>query len=537
MTESSSAQPFNDAAGPDAGQARVYQLNDAGAWVQVGQDINGENAGDQSGRSVSMNAAGTRVIIGAPLNDANGSNSGQARVYQLNGNTWVPVGDDIDGEAVNDFSGGSVAMNAAGTKVIIGADGNDGNGDVSGHARVFTFDGAAWVQVGLDIEGAAAGDQSGFSVSMNAAGTTVAIGAPGNDDAGGDSGHARVYQLIGAAWVQVGVDIGGEDALDFSGYSVSMNAAGDRVIIGAPLNDANGNNSGHARVFTFNGNTWVQVGPDINGEAANDQSGFSVAMNAAGTRVAIGADRNDGNGTNSGHVRVYQLNGYAWEQVGLDIEGAAAFDNSGWSVAMNAAGTTVAIGAIGNDDAGGDSGHVRVFTSLAPPAPAAPVCHGVVCEGVTVLEGPNECGVVKVQVPSGLMGLLDLSVPVSVDTNQVVFEGLLPSDGIISFTYPDGSGPVFTFGATLLNGGYGGNYTSTVTILAPTTAPAAGCEPATETADTETAETAAAPEAVAAVAVAAPLLAFTGTGSGLTQLALAITGAGALMMTASRRRR
>ena len=93
-----------------------------------------------------------------------------------------------------------------------------------------------------------------------------------------------------------------------------------------------------------------------------------------------------------------------------------------------------------------------------------------------MLEGPNECGVVKVQVPSGLMGLLDLSVPVSVDTNQVVFDGLLPSDGIISFTYPDGFGPVFTFRATLINGGYGGNYTSTVTILAPTTAPAAGCE-------------------------------------------------------------
>ena len=147
-----------------------------------------------------------------------------------------------------------------------------------------------------------------------------------------------------------------------------------------------------------------------------------------------------------------------------------------------------------------------------------------------MLEGPNECGVVKVQVPSGLMGLLDLSVPVSVDTNRVVFDALLPSDGIISFTYPDGFGPVFTFGATLLNGGYGGNYTSTVTILAPTTAPAAGCEPATET-ETETAATA------VAAAVAAPVLAFTGTGSGLTQLALAITGAGALMMTVSRRRR
>jgi hypothetical protein len=196
-------------------------------------------------------------------------------------------------------------------------------------------------------------------------------------------------------------------------------------------------------------------------------------------------------------------------------------------------------------DTAGTNGAALDDACMPAPTPAPVVC-GALCEGVTVLEGPNECGVVKVQVPSDLMGLLDLLVPVSVDTNPVVFGGLLPSDGIISFTYPDGSGPVFTFGATLLNGGYGGNYTSTVTILAPTTAPAAGCEPATETetetaeTDTETAETdtetAADTDAVAA-AVAAPVLAFTGTGSGLAQLALAITGAGALMMTVSRRRR
>ena len=163
------------------------------------------------------------------------------------------------------------------------------------------------------------------------------------------------------------------------------------------------------------------------------------------------------------------------------------------------------------------------------PAPAPVVVCGALCEGVTVLVDVD--GVSRVQVPSGLMGLLDLSVPVSLQTNPVVFEGLLPSDGIISFTYPDGFGPVFTFGATLINGGYGGNYTSTVTILPPTTVPAAATE--TETADAD-ADTAA--DAVAA-AVAVPVLAFTGTGSGLTQLALAITGAGALMMTASRRRR
>jgi hypothetical protein len=35
-------------------------------------------------------------------------------------------------------------------------------------------------------------------------------------------------------------------------------------------NDGNGSNSGHARVFDLVGTTWTQVGADINGEAAND---------------------------------------------------------------------------------------------------------------------------------------------------------------------------------------------------------------------------------------------------------------------------
>ena len=40
--------------------------------------------------------------------------------------------------------------------------------------------------------------------------------------------------------MQVGADIDGENAYDWSGWSVAMNAAGDTVIIGARLNDGNG---------------------------------------------------------------------------------------------------------------------------------------------------------------------------------------------------------------------------------------------------------------------------------------------------------
>ena len=237
-------------------------------WYQVGADIDGEAVGDVSGRSVATNAAGDRVIIGAPLNDGNGDGSGQARVYQLAGGAWARLGGDIDGEAATDGFGGAVAMNAAGDRVIIGAVNNDGNGDGSGHARVYGYDGAAWVQLGADIDGEAAGDYSGGAVAMSAAGTTVIIGAFGNDGNGTMSGHARVFTLVDGNWLQVGGDIDGEAAYDLSGDSVSMNDAGTTVIIGA-----DGITSGHARVYGYVGAAWVQVGGDIDGEAVGDGSG------------------------------------------------------------------------------------------------------------------------------------------------------------------------------------------------------------------------------------------------------------------------
>ena len=69
--------------------------------------------------------------------------------------------------------------------------------------------------------------------------------------------------------------------------------------------------------------TWTQLGGDIDGEAAEDQSGISVSLSSDGTIVAIGADGNDGNGS-SGHVRVYQNISGTWTQLGSDIDGEAA---------------------------------------------------------------------------------------------------------------------------------------------------------------------------------------------------------------------
>ena len=61
------------------------------------------------------------------------------------------------------------------------------------------------------------------------------------------------------------------------------------------------------RIYSWMGSAWSQLGADINGEAAGDNSGSSVSLSADGQTVAIGAHLNDGNGIDSGHVRIYQI--------------------------------------------------------------------------------------------------------------------------------------------------------------------------------------------------------------------------------------
>ena len=334
------------------------------SWGQLGQNIDGEAAGDRSGRSVSMSSDGQIVAIGAHFNDGNGDDSGHTRVYRFNGTAWSQLGQDIDGEAEGDKFGNSVSLSADGETIAIGAPENDGNGDDSGHTRVYRFDGTTWSQLGQDIDGQAGGDHSGTSVSLSSDGKIVAIGAPYNDGNGQLAGHFRVYRFGGTTWSQLGQDIDGEAAGDQSGTSVSLSSDGMIVAIGAPYADGYDNNAGHVRVYRFDGTTWSQLGQDIDGEGWWDNSGRVVSLSSNGRIVAIGAISNDGNGDfgdNKGHVRVYIFGGTTWSQLGQDIDGEADGDYSGRSVSLSSNGMTVAIGARNNDDNGQDSGHARVY--------------------------------------------------------------------------------------------------------------------------------------------------------------------------------
>jgi len=331
------------------------------AQTQLGADIDGDAAYDESGSSVSLSSDGSRLAIGAPGNDVNGFDSGHVRVHEWSGAAWTQLGAAINGEAAYDGFGGSVSLSLNGSRLAIGAPGNDGNGIDSGHVRVYQWSGAVWNQLGADIDGEAAYDRSGVSVSLSPGGNILAVGANLNDGNGFDSGHVRVYQWSGADWQQLGNDIDGEAFGDESGWSVSLSSDGNSLAIGARKNDGNGINSGHVRVYQRSGTDWVQLGSDIDGEVFGDESGSSVSLSSDGERLAIGAFRNDGNGIDSGHVRVYQWSGTAWAQLGADIDGEATADNSGWSVSLSSSGDRLAIGAHNNDGGGIDAGHARVY--------------------------------------------------------------------------------------------------------------------------------------------------------------------------------
>lgn len=327
----------------------IFPLLSFGQWNQVGSVLEAENANDQFGTSVAINSAGNIIAVGAPLNNGTGAkpDSGHVRVFEDVGGVWTQIGIDINGEHIDDRSGSSIALNAMGDIVAIGSPNNDDSGNNAGQVRVYQNSGGTWTQLGSDINGGAANDNFGTSVSINDAGTILAVGSNNNGD-------VKVYQYQTGSWVQIGATIA--ESLDIS-LSVSLDATGNWLAIGYPYSDV-------VKVFENVANIWTERANIVGDEY--DEFGTSVSLSNDGLTLIIGAPYDEYDGSYDGYARIYRNSGGTWSQVGSDIDGVWAGDEFGVSVSISANGSMVAIGTpyFWDDNISWHIGKIRVYEDM-----------------------------------------------------------------------------------------------------------------------------------------------------------------------------
>ena len=185
----------------------------------------------------------------------------------------------------------------------------------------------------------------------------MAIGAFLNDGGGTNAGSVRVYTNSGGGWEKRGSDLDGSAADDNFGWSVAISGDGSIVAVGARLANSL---SGQVHVYRWIFGTWQPMGSTIDGVGARDRFGYSVALSYDGTILAAGARLfSAGGGINIGHARVFAWTGTDWNQRGSDLAGSSNDDQFGDSVALSSNGSIVAAG--GDQGENGGRGYARIY--------------------------------------------------------------------------------------------------------------------------------------------------------------------------------
>ncbi|MDO8847063.1 MAG: hypothetical protein Q7W51_01565 [Coriobacteriia bacterium] len=221
-------------------------------------------------------------------------------------------------------------------------------------AYVYVRSGDTWTkqQTITHTEGSAS-DMFGFAVDID--GDTLVIGAPQHEHSALlSAGAAYVYVRSGSTWSLqqklVATDAG---TYDFFGHSVSLQ--GDTVVIGAAAAETTeGDNRGAAYVFTRSGSTWTQTqkltaaGTTAPG-LADDSFGHSVAL--SGDRIAVGAPYADPNGEAfAGRVYTYARSGGTWSfDEHIQAATPVTYHYVGRDIALD--GATLLVGAFGGPGA------------------------------------------------------------------------------------------------------------------------------------------------------------------------------------------
>lgn len=344
---------------------RVFVRERHQEWSIVQHIIDDEDASAASTTvSVAVSHDGAVVAVGSPKYN----HHGRVQVYgwDKDAQRYSPLGASLHGEFRDDFFGCSVALSADGTILAVGArlsDGRTSNAINTGHVRIYQrrTSGDDWIPLGDDIHGEAAYDGSGFALSLSSDGSVVAVGSPANREY---QGYVRVYQWDTASndWHQRGETLRGENPQDLFGWSLQLSADGLVCAVGAPHHDGNGYNAGQTRVFRWQHGGWTHMGQYIRGVHEHEQSGQTVALSGDGMKLAISALDYNNSKSNAGYIRLLHWHNDAWVPSCNDLVGEAQGDRFGMALAFSADGKCLAGGARRTDRT--NVGHIQIVSNL-----------------------------------------------------------------------------------------------------------------------------------------------------------------------------
>jgi len=330
----------------------------AGDWDELAKLIASDRAAsDWFGTSLALD--GGLVIVGAPGVDLDTTQEGAAYVYRYNGlappaDAWPQqaklIANDHDTE---DHFGSAVSIE--GYTAVIGAPSHQ-NID-AGKAYVFQGTTLGWSQSAKLAPGDFS-NQKLFGSSVQIKGDKIIVGAPGDKANGPAAGAAYIFQDSGTGWVQVAKLLPGDGATD-DHFGSSVSISGAFAIIGAHGDDDNGTDSGSAYIFQDTGSGWTQFAKlTASDGAAGDGFGYSVSID--GNTAIIGANRDDTTTADAGSAYRFVFGGSAWTEEQKLLPGDPGNkDYFGCSVAVD--GELAHVGAYSNNDVGNDSGASYIF--------------------------------------------------------------------------------------------------------------------------------------------------------------------------------
>lgn len=306
------------------------------------------------GSAIALTDNGSRMIVGAP-------GGSYASVWTRSGNTWTETGPFGDGIFSNVGYGASVDITGDGQRIVVGAPLYNLQGTESGRAYIFKRNLAQdWIfEDYLGFEDLYNYRRFGEAISINDAGTKIAVGAPG---ANATISTIRFFHFedLGDYWTD-------DDVLVFSlweggrvGASLDMARDGNTVVAGAPAITSNTGAMLPLTPGSFGWSSGSTSPTTYPGSAPGDELGKSVATTANGSLMLAGAP---GANSSKGTLHAYTKSGNTWiEAAQSPSPDGVSGDRFGSSVALSDDGNTAIVGAPGADrDSTTDRGAAYIF--------------------------------------------------------------------------------------------------------------------------------------------------------------------------------